>query len=196
MTAELLNTGRACTWLLWALVASCTGTETTNPLTKFDGSGCQEHMEDDEAALAALPLTAADDAGTAIGGSEIGATEQCVVYSLHEDVLRVGLENFPGPCGIDWLGRASFEGPTLVLQGMADVSEGCAVARCGGCTYDLDFEVSGVDPEAELPLRTEIGECSDPSIELTKNIETLSVPLDAHVSGTLCRAADAGWQLR
>jgi hypothetical protein len=126
-------------------VASCTGTETTNPLTKFDGSGCLEAVEANEAALIALPLTVADDAGAAVGGSEIGVREQCVVYSLHEDVLHVGLENFPGRCGIDWLGRASFEDGALVLQGMDDAAEGCLVSRCGSCTYDLDFEVSGVE---------------------------------------------------
>jgi hypothetical protein len=175
--------------VLGLAAVSCTGTETTNPLTSFEASDCKGHGDAD-ASVAALPAALATvDAG-------VVESRTCVSYRRgDDDTLAVRLGNFGGPCGgVAWDSGARFDGDTLLLQGK-NGNPGCLIARCGGCVYDLLFEVNEAPEQDELPLRVEIGECADDSITRSVFVTELTLPLGDHDQATLCLGDDGVWSL-
>jgi hypothetical protein len=161
------------------LVASCTGsgTETDNPatpLTRFDSSACK-NKELDPGQQALVLESDAD-----------GLT--CVEWTRGEaGALTLALHNFAEPCGDTYLGRASVAGDgALELSVYKDI---CAVAKCGTCVFDFEFELQNID--AAAPLRLRIGSSACESQPATYEDE-LELPIDREDTGIVCRQLDHG----
>jgi hypothetical protein len=168
--------------LVWASlsvlspVLGCTGgTETGNPasLTDFSSSTCKNKAS----SPAPQALTLASDADGL----------QCVEWTTSDSALQLRLLNFPEPCGEKYFGSATLTtAGTLELSVYKDI---CAVAACGSCVFDFEYELTGVPREAALPLRIGHATCESEPITFT---DQLTLPLDDQPSGTTCRYMDAG----
>jgi len=175
---------RNSTWLAMSALAlaACTGTETDNPLVDFEHSGCKNHDT-------ATALTFAADLGDA--GSPLGDTSDydglfCFTYLVDDEGrgARIDVVNYMSPCGSDFTdATASFEGGTMKL---ALQRNGCTVARCGACFYDLWFDLKG--PTASTELDVELSETGCEGTPLEREPITLTLPVPDSRQGTLCRA--------
>ena len=167
----------------WVGCSSTGGTETDNPaspLESFSSSGCKtKALAPGQQAL----IVASDAEGL-----------QCVEWQrTAEGSLQLRLHNFPEPCGETYLGRAAFASDgALELSVYKDV---CAVAKCGTCLFDFDFEV---DVRGDAPLELRIGAAACESQPVMFD-EQLTLPSDAEASGVVCRPIERGpleWDAR
>jgi len=154
--------------------ASTGGTETDNPaatLKDYQGSACKNK----EPSPNPQALTLAPD------------TEglQCVHWQKRDGLLHLSLNNFPEPCGNQYLGRAEVSQDALELTVYKDT---CALFKCGWCIYDFDFTVGNVS--LEMPLKLSIGSavCEGKPRD---SVEELTLPLDEQDSGVTCRYVPA-----
>ena len=167
----------------WLGCSSSGGTETDNPaspLSGFASSGCKSKtLAPGQQAL----VVASDAEGL-----------QCVEWETNASgTLQLRLLNFPEPCGETYQGRA-----TLGSDGMLELSvykDVCAVAKCGICVFDFDFELS-VALDTALDLRIGTAACESAPVMFN---DELSLPLDQQSSGVLCRPLERGaleWHAR
>src|SRR6185369_11924450 len=115
--------------LLWSVVSCSGGTETGNPaatVTDFSSSSCKNHAP----SAGQQALTVASDADGL----------QCVEWATTEAGLRLKLLNFPEGCADEYFGTANLNATGgLELAVFKDV---CAVAACGSCLFDFEYELS------------------------------------------------------
>ena len=168
--------------IAWAFLAtlssalSCAGgTDTGNPATvrDFTSSGCKNEQAD--AGRQALSI-ASDVDGL-----------QCVEWTRVGSGLQLRLLNFPEGCADKYSGTAA-----LTRSGeleLAVYTDTCAVAACGSCVFDFEYELTGVPHDQPLALRIGHAVCeSEPTIFT----EQLTLPIDERASGIVCRYMDAG----
>jgi hypothetical protein len=112
----------------------------------------------------------------------------CVEWSRDDSgALDLKLHNFGEPCGETYLGRAGIAGDgALELSVYKDT---CAVAKCGSCVFDFDFELQNIDDAAPLKLRIGSSACeSQPALYE----DELELPLDREGAGIVCRRMERG----
>jgi hypothetical protein len=167
---------RLLVWLVLGSVAACAGTstggtETGNPATleDFSASECKDRAP--EPGPQALVLA------SAVEGL------QCVQWSRDDaGALSLRLSNFPEACGDVYLGAAS-----VAADGALELSvykDRCDVLKCDSCVFDFDFELSGIELEAPLALRTGSAVCAGQPVSWE---EALTLAVDAQDSGVMCR---------
>jgi hypothetical protein len=152
---------RAAPLLLAAFFAfRCNGTETDNPATPLRSFTASECDKSYDGPVGGPP---APDGGVAkTTAALLSVVDQdglsCVYWERTEaGELRIALTNIMDGCGIEWKdARARVEGSEVFLD---VVNPRCAVAGCGWCIYDFDFEVADV-PEA-ADLRVHLSAVSD-----------------------------------
>jgi hypothetical protein len=176
---------RIVTTVLIAWAAGCGGTETNNPidpstpLVHFEGSACKKDAPDGGGGLGesrqAL-MTASDYDGLQCIAWERGAAGK----------LSLQLINFRGGCSVTWDGQAEVNADGRVDLRLINPS--CQVAGCGWCIYDFRFELSGVEPRPDLPLRIGFVDCpSDPTVRWDYDT---SLHLGEAKEGITCRYGD------
>lgn len=161
-------------WMVLGVAVGCNGTggtETGNPasLEHFRASECK-NMAPGSGPQALLLASSLEGL-------------QCVEWS-HDGAgaLSLRLSNFPEPCGETYLGAAK-----LGADGALELSvykDRCEVLKCGSCVFDFDFEVSGVETNAPLALRTGAAVCESKPVTWD---EALSLAVDERDSGVMCR---------
>jgi hypothetical protein len=163
--------------ILLASALSCAGgTETGNPaatVSDFSSSSCKNRAP----SAGQQALTVASDADGL----------QCVEWATTEAGLRLKLLNFPEGCADEYFGAA-----TVTATGALELSvykDVCAVAACGSCVFDFEYELAGVPRDKPLPLR--IGHAICPT-EATIFSDELTLPIDERESGIVCRYLDSG----
>jgi hypothetical protein len=170
----------------WLCACTAAGTETDNPLANFQGTECKSGETTSALTLASTSSLAQPATGDSAPDPFVAGPEYdglfCVAWDASDaGDLRIDLYNYPGGCHVDWIGhaRASDEGLNLELE-----VAGCRIAGCGGCIYDLSFELRRIDVAAPLPLAVAERSCSEsPDAEIAE----LTLPLDERRSGVLCR---------
>lgn len=165
-------------WVLLAgglsIVSCAGGTETDNPATLKDFSSSTCKNEPPNPGQQELVLEADADG------------LQCIDWAVTGDTLQIQLINFPERCADRYLGKASLTGDTLELSVYNNI---CAVAACGSCVFDFDYEISGVRNGAPLRLRIGAAICEQ---EPTVFSDELTLPLNERSSGVVCRPIPSG----
>jgi hypothetical protein len=168
---------RASVWASGAVVACAGGTETDNPhksgdLVAFDASACKtEAAETSGKSFEAVVATSEYDGLT------------CLEWETKSGgVVSFRVLNLNGGCSVTWSGDAVVRADGSLELLLTNTK--CAVAACGWCLYDFQFDVRNVPPLSGLPVR--IGTIGCPGETPTFDHE-LSLPADAGPSGILCR---------
>jgi hypothetical protein len=158
---------------------SCTGTETDNPLVDFNHSGCKNHGDD--TALSASGVASQRHALDVDGGTDDG--RYCFAWQVADDgTLRIDVVNYPTACSVDFSSASASLGEGALALSIQRAS--CVVARCGGCVYDLAFDVRDVDHTRPLALELIERNCEGEPIDGAG--KTLTLPIDAEDSGERC----------
>jgi hypothetical protein len=165
--------------LLLCSLSMCTseGTETDNPVFDFDATECKNG----HSTALSLPVTRTRAALSV----DPSAYEGLYCYAWEngvDDVLTIDVINYGGGCSVTWnLGKSRVTDDRIDL-GVQNAY--CEIAACGSCTYDLAFEVGGVDTTvpADVQLR-EVG-CGGADDQLEPRIE---LPVDVSDTGIVCR---------
>jgi hypothetical protein len=175
--------GCALSCVLGSIAPSCTGTETDNPVVDFARTGCKNRadgagtLESVGRAASALTLDRADYNGL-----------YCFAWDAREDDrLRIDVLNAVGSCHVDWaLGASRLDSGGLAL---AVQNNECAIAACGSCAYDFEFDVGGVDRTA--PLRLEFSQL-DCEGKPARDATTVTLPIDERPQGVVCQEGGRG----
>jgi hypothetical protein len=176
---------RWCLAGIWFL-ASCTGTETTNPTTPlrdFEAGGCKKgHETEDGIGLVTEALTTRDPY----------AGLDCIVYEVAADrKLRVDIRNIQDGCHVTHEGHARVTGANSLR--IAFTNPTCIAAGCGSCTYDAVFEVdlAPFEQQSSLTLSFVIDQdesCRPPEAK-PQLYWMLEVPLQEGSHGASCKYA-------
>jgi hypothetical protein len=168
---------RASLWASGAVVACAGGTETDNPrkdgdLVAFDASACKTHPAEKSGQSSEALVVASEFDGLS-----------CLEWETQSDgVVTFRVLNLNGGCSVPWTGDAVVEADGSLVLLLTNPM--CAVAACGWCLYDFQFDVRNVPPVSGLPVR--IGTIACPG-EAPSFDNELTLPEDAGAAGILCR---------
>ncbi|HEX2880496.1 MAG TPA: hypothetical protein VHO25_13275 [Polyangiaceae bacterium] len=173
-----------------ALLSSCNGTETDNPVAEPDPAWVSECKANSTTATLAVSdwLGVTLQAATHVQMA-LPASFECVRWALDDDqILSVEVNSFRGGCQVEWVGQPSADTNSVTLDLENPL---CASAACGNCLYDSHFQIQ-LDSNGDRTFSLVQQDCYAGG-ELSR-VEW-QLPLSTTPSGTICEFAD-GWGRR